>query len=106
MVSVCVPTTEDELEEKVSKLEPELVETVTQSGITSLSNNVTVVKPQIEDMVDVLYNLLSESFKKGYVTVIEFPSIYTKELVQVTVFISSKLVTEQLMTKFTTIVEV
>jgi hypothetical protein len=29
MVSVCVPTTEDELEEKVSKLEPELVETVT-----------------------------------------------------------------------------
>ena len=68
-VSVCVPTVEESLEEKVRIGEPELVETVTQAGVVPLSKSVTVVKPQIEDVADEPYYLLKESSKKGNVTV-------------------------------------
>ncbi len=74
MVRVCVPTVDESLEEKVRIGVPELVETVTQAGFVLLSKSVTDVQPQIEDMVDELINLLTESFKKGYVTVFELPS--------------------------------
>ena len=77
MMSVCVPTVEESLEEKVRIGEPELVDTVTQAGVAPFSCSVTVVKPQIEDVVDEPYNLLTESFKKGYVTVFELPSKQT-----------------------------
>ncbi len=52
MFNVCVPTTVESLEEKVRIGEPELVETETQAGVAPLSFNVTVVKPQIEDVLD------------------------------------------------------
>ena len=74
MVSVCVPKVDESLEEKVRIGVPEIVETVTQAGVAPLSWSVTVVQPQIEDVVDELYNLFTESFKKGYVTVFELPS--------------------------------
>ncbi len=73
IVSECIPTVDEELEKKVRIGEPELFETVTQAGVNPLSNSVTVVKPQIEDVVDELYYLFTESFKKGYVTVFELP---------------------------------
>jgi hypothetical protein len=75
MVSVCVPTVDEELEEKVRIGEPVLVETVTYDGVVPLSSSVTEVKPQIEDALDEPYNLFEESFKKGYVTVFEPPII-------------------------------
>ncbi len=74
MVSECVPAVDEELVEKVSIGVPELVETVTQDGVTPLSCSDTVVNPQIEDVEDQPYNLLTESFKKGYDTVLELPS--------------------------------
>ena len=55
MVSVWVPTIDEELEEKVSIGMPALVETVTQDGVVPLSKSVTEVKPQIEEVVDVPY---------------------------------------------------
>ena len=73
MLRVCVPTTNEELEEKVRIGEPVLVETVTYAGVVPLSCNVTVVKPQIEDVLDEPFNLLKESFKKGYVKVFDPP---------------------------------
>ncbi len=74
MVSVCVPQVDESLEEKVRIGVPVLVETVTQAGVAPPSKSVTEVQPQIEDVLDELYNLLAESFKKGYVTVFELPS--------------------------------
>ncbi len=73
MVSVCVPTVDESLEEKVRIGIPELVETVTQDGVKPFSFTVTVVQPQIEDVVDEPYYLFTESFKKGYVTVFILP---------------------------------
>ena len=55
MVSMCVPTVDESLEEKVRIGLPELVETVTQDGVVPLSKSVTEVKPQIEEVVDVPY---------------------------------------------------
>lgn len=52
MLRVCIPTVYEELDEKVRIGEPELDETATQAGVAPLSNSVTVVKPQIEDVVD------------------------------------------------------
>ncbi len=89
MVSVCVPTEEESLEEKVRIGEPELVETVTQAGVAPFSCTITVVKPQIEDVEEVPNYLLTESFKKGYVMVFELPIKETKELVYVTVLMAS-----------------
>ncbi len=74
MMSVCVPKVDESLEEKVRIGEPEVVETVTQVGVAPPSKNETEVQPQIEDVLDEPYNLFTESFKKGYVTVFELPS--------------------------------
>ncbi len=76
MVSVCVPTVDESLEKKVRMGKPELVETVTQAGVAPFSCTVTVVQPQIEDVVDGPNYLFTESFKKGHVTVLELPSKY------------------------------
>ncbi len=73
MVSVCIPTVDESLEKKVRIGVPEVVETVTQAGVAPLSCRVTEVQPQIEDKLDELYNLFTESFKKGYVMVFELP---------------------------------
>ncbi len=81
MMSVCVPTVEESLEEKVRTGEPELVEIVTWAGLAPFSCSVTEVKPQIEDVVNGPYYLLTESFKKGYVMVFELPIKETKALV-------------------------
>ncbi len=74
MTSVCIPTVDESLEAKVRIWEPELVETVTQAGVAAFSNRLTVVQPQIEEMLDEPYYLFTESFKKGHVTVLELPS--------------------------------
>jgi hypothetical protein len=57
MVRVCVPTVDVEIEEKVRIGTPEVVLTVTKVGVVPLSFSVTIVYPQIEDVVDEPYNL-------------------------------------------------
>ncbi len=69
MVRVCVPTVDVEIEEKVRIGTPEVVLTVTQVGVVPLSFSVTIVYPQIEDVVDEPYNLFQESSKKGQLTI-------------------------------------
>ncbi len=69
MVRVCVPTVDVEIEEKVRIGTPEAVLTVTQVGVVPLSFSVTIVYPQIEDVVDEPYNLFQESSKKGQLTI-------------------------------------
>jgi hypothetical protein len=54
-----------------------------------LSKSVTVVSPQIEDVLDTPKYLFTESSKKGYVMVFEVPRKYTKEIVLVTVLMDS-----------------
>ena len=86
--------------------EPELDETITQAGVAAISKSVTVVQPQIEDVVVEPYNLFLESFKKGSVTIFELPRKYTNELVYVTVLIASQVVNEQGLTKLTEVIVV
>ncbi len=64
-VSVYEPTSEEELVEKVRTGYPKLVEAVTYVGVAPLSVSVTVVVPQIEDVVLVPSKSFAVSLMKG-----------------------------------------
>ena len=52
---------------------PELVLTVTYAGVALFSSIVTVVAPQIEDVVEEPYSAFLVSEKNGYITDLELP---------------------------------